>query len=271
MKQLRTARLIVSELGLGTAGLCQSYKGRAACEDASKLLIKAVEYGINFFDTAPAYGSEALLGATLGDCHSMCIATKFSRTNWRDSIRNSLALLQHVDVFQLHNATAADIILLREVRIYLQDVYEWDGLIGATVYDPEGEGRPLIDAGCIDLLQIPFNFLDQRASTLFEDADQSGVAFVLRSVLLGGILTPQSPHCEVTARICESLDSTPEMLPIHAIRFALSQGYPVLVGMSSSNELYAALEATQLGSLKGDFRSLAIKDLDLIDLRRIAC
>ena len=267
MKQIRIGRLAVSELGFGTAGLALPYKGKEPPEDieAIAILHKAIEVGINFFDTAPTYSSESLVGIAVGDNHSMCVATKFSRNNWRDSIERSLALLRHVDIFQLHNASGADAALLRMVRMYLREVHAWDGLVGATVYDPEGEGRPLLESGSIDLLQVPFNFFDQRAASLFEDARQRGVAVVLRSALLGGRFAADT---EESRRLLAVLDSTLEMLPVHAIRFALNTGKPVLVGINSRAELFAALEAVNLGPLAGDFTSLAVNDLDLIDLRR---
>ena len=64
-RQLGNSGLEVSALGLGCMGMSSAY-GPAADKQAMIALIrKAVELGVNFFDTAEAYGpfvNEVLLG-----------------------------------------------------------------------------------------------------------------------------------------------------------------------------------------------------------------
>ncbi len=82
MKQRRlgSSNLTVSTLGLGCMGMSDFY-GPADFDDSLKLIRKAVDLGINFFDTADMYGvghNEVLVGRALKKCRDkVIIATKF--------------------------------------------------------------------------------------------------------------------------------------------------------------------------------------------------
>jgi aryl-alcohol dehydrogenase-like predicted oxidoreductase len=78
---LGNSGLEVSALGLGCMGLTFGYGPATNEADAVKLIQKAVELGVTFFDTAEAYsqgGNEALLGKALKPYrNNVVIATKF--------------------------------------------------------------------------------------------------------------------------------------------------------------------------------------------------
>jgi aryl-alcohol dehydrogenase-like predicted oxidoreductase len=80
-RQLGKSGLEVSALGLGCMGLSFGYGPATDKEAAIRLLQKAVEAGVTFFDTAEAYGpetNELLLGEALAPFRSdVVIATKF--------------------------------------------------------------------------------------------------------------------------------------------------------------------------------------------------
>jgi aryl-alcohol dehydrogenase-like predicted oxidoreductase len=80
-RKLGNSGLEVSALGLGCMGLTFGYGPATNEADAIKLIQKAVELGVTFFDTAEAYsqgGNEALLGKALHPYRSkVVIATKF--------------------------------------------------------------------------------------------------------------------------------------------------------------------------------------------------
>jgi aryl-alcohol dehydrogenase-like predicted oxidoreductase len=80
-RQLGKSGLEVSALGLGCMGLSFGYGPATDKADAIRLLRKAVEAGITFFDTAEAYGpdtNELLLGEALAPFRNeVVIATKF--------------------------------------------------------------------------------------------------------------------------------------------------------------------------------------------------
>jgi aryl-alcohol dehydrogenase-like predicted oxidoreductase len=108
--------LRVSVAGLGTGGFSRMGLKSGKTEDESaRLILDAVELGINFIDTAPPYGTEGVVGRALKSIprEKVVIATKSTvRRNgewWTPervvaSLDNSLRLLgtDYVDVFNLH-------------------------------------------------------------------------------------------------------------------------------------------------------------------------
>jgi aryl-alcohol dehydrogenase-like predicted oxidoreductase len=68
MQQRRLGEFAVSALGLGCMNLSHAYGTPPPADVAGKLLLRALDHGINFFDTAALYGfgnNETLLGNVL--------------------------------------------------------------------------------------------------------------------------------------------------------------------------------------------------------------
>ncbi len=114
----------VNAIGLGCMGMSVAYGEPMNEADAVKLLHKALDLGVDHFDTAELYGfgaNETLLGQAFHDRRDKAfIATKFgpvgnladrtvrgvdgSEANMRRAIEQSLRLLKtdHVDLYYLH-------------------------------------------------------------------------------------------------------------------------------------------------------------------------
>jgi aryl-alcohol dehydrogenase-like predicted oxidoreductase len=113
--------LSVSVAGLGCGG--HSRLGLATGHDdahARNIVAAALDLGINFIDTARAYGTERAVGAAIhGRRSSVVISTKASPTTakgrisaaeLRDSVEGSLTRLgtDYIDVMHLHGVLAED-------------------------------------------------------------------------------------------------------------------------------------------------------------------
>jgi aryl-alcohol dehydrogenase-like predicted oxidoreductase len=108
--------LRVSVAGLGTGGFSRmGLKSGKTEAEAARLVLDAVELGVNLIDTAPPYGTEGVVGLALKAIprDKVVVATKSTvhRNNewWTPermvaSLDNSLRLLgtDYVDVFNLH-------------------------------------------------------------------------------------------------------------------------------------------------------------------------
>ena len=107
----------MAKITLGRTGITTDRNGfgalpiqRIPIGDAVKLLRKAYDGGITFFDTARAYtDSEEKLGQALSDIRShIYIATKTAAEKaeefWKD-LHSSLTLLKtdYIDIYQFHN------------------------------------------------------------------------------------------------------------------------------------------------------------------------
>ncbi len=108
--------LRVSVAGLGTGGFSRmGLKSGKTEDEAARLILDAVDLGVNFIDTAPPYGTEGVVGKALKSVprDSVVVATKSTVRRggewWTPervvaSLDNSLRLLgtDYVDVFNLH-------------------------------------------------------------------------------------------------------------------------------------------------------------------------
>jgi len=113
-KQLGQTELMVSVVALGCWGLISDWNwGEQDRSDSIATVHAALDAGINFFDTAEAYGdgeSEVILGQTLaGVRHEVVIASKVSPNHLstaevRSACEGSLRRLKtdYIDLYQIH-------------------------------------------------------------------------------------------------------------------------------------------------------------------------
>ena len=254
--------------GLGVAGKSDMLTEQEAVD----LLHRALDEGINFFDTARMYGdSERIMGKAFAGRRSGVVLASKCR-HFRDekgalppagqlrsfierSLEESLRMLQtdYLDVFMLHQADA-EILRHEEIARVFRELKS-RGVIratGASTYSTEETGLA-IGSGAWDVVQLPFNLMDQSHGIYFEEAQARGVGIVIRSVLMKGLLStrrgrmhPALAEVEQHIRQLEALTGDSRMdMPAFATRFALS--WPgvssVLVGIDRMEYLQHALAA----------------------------
>ena len=150
----------------------------AAAQRVEQAIERAVELGINYFDTAPGYGnglSEAMFGRALRPHRDrVLIATKLRGTDeaaLRESLGQSLDRLQtdHVDVIQYHGTWYSDAdveqFLARGGVIDGLKALRADGLtrfIGFTTEGANGAVSRFIATGEFDVVQICYNLIYQH-------------------------------------------------------------------------------------------------------------
>jgi aryl-alcohol dehydrogenase-like predicted oxidoreductase len=288
----------VSEISLGTVeigipyGIAENGKVTVPDETAAALLLNdALDRGINFVDTARAYGeSEAIIGRALRRRRrEFVLASKVLSRHGQNldvhqmreltvaSVNESLRFLQTdcIDLMMIHCA-ATEILPNIHVFEVLTEIKNQGriGTIGASVYG-EAAAVAAIEHGGFDCLQIAYNILDRRPeSKVFALAEQRDVGLVARSVLLKGALTSRHRHLpaalsELTTAIerMEMVAAREQMsLPELAYRYVLSHPLPqtALAGTGSVDELAELIEFATRGALSEDliaeFRTIPMPD-----------
>lgn len=255
-------------------------------KDAIQLLLTALDSGLNFFDTARLYGvSENIMGkafAARRDEIVLCTKCRHFRDPQgnlpgddglvkmiHQSLEESLKALQtdYIDLYMLHQGDKE--ILGRDVIATEMQKLQAKGIvraIGVSTYSVE-ESQKVIGSGIWNVVQLPFNLMDQRQASLFELAEKKGVGIVVRSVLLKGLLSnrgtglhPMLQPVEAHIQQYQSLlNGSFTNLPELAVKFALSfpQVSSVLVGIDKLDYLKQSLAAANGKYLKQDQLSAA--------------
>lgn len=283
-RRLGNTDLVVSEIALGTVELGLDYgiatKGdhfRPSKSDAARLLNETLDLGINFIDTARAYGtSEEVIGEALKHRRKdYLLATKIGAfqiagmdaqavaSHIEKSVETSLKLLQtdYIDLLMLHSAPIEMIQQMDLLRGAIDRLHRNGSIryFGASVY--EEAGAAAVACGDFQCLQIGYSVLDRRPEqAVLPQAEDKGVGVVARSVLLKGVITPRyrdlpddlaSLKSAVTK--LESLAHQAGMsLPELAFRYVLSSNVVALCGTARTDEIQSAVEYANRGPLARD-------------------
>lgn len=193
-------------VSLGRTGLVVNKNGfgalpvqRVPLDDAVRLLRRALDGGITYFDTARFYtDSEAKLGAAFAGCRDRVIlATKTAAVKaadfWKD-LETSLGLLRtdHIDVYQFHNPAfvpkPGDGTGLYEAMLEAraQGKIRFIGLTNHRLV----LARDAAEDGLYDTLQFPFSYLSTDAEVaLVRRCAEKNVGFIAMKALSGGLIT----------------------------------------------------------------------------------
>ncbi|MGK9475742.1 aldo/keto reductase [Melioribacter sp. OK-6-Me] len=197
----------VSEVSFGAWAIGGSW-GKVDDNDSIKALHKAVELGVNFFDTADVYGdgrSERLLARLRKEYKDkIYIATKagrrlephtaegYNRKNLTSFVERSLKNLEtdSIDLLQLH-CPPTPVYYMPEVIDILDELVK-EGKIkyyGVSVEKVE-EAIKAIEYPNVQSVQIIYNMFRQRpAEIFFELAKKRKVGILARVPLASGLLT----------------------------------------------------------------------------------
>ena len=221
----------MSQVTLGSTGITVDKNGfgalpiqRISFEEAGKLLVKAYNSGIRYFDTARMYSdSEAKIGEAFEKAgivrEEVYIATKtMAKTAedfWSD-LAESLEVLKtdYIDVYQFHNPG------------FCPKPGGEDGLYDAALKaKAEGKIRHIgitnhrmavaeeaIESGLYETLQFPFSYLaDEREIELANKCKKHNMGFVAMKGMSGGLIN----RADVAYAFCDLFDN---VLPIWGVQ-----------------------------------------------------
>lgn len=187
--------------------------GKVDDETSKKAIIKAVELGVNFFDTADFYGlghSEELLGNVFGGkWNDVILATKVGNTLMQDgsaginyskeyilnACEKSLKRLNKevIDVYQLHSARMQH--LEQGECIDAMEQLQKEGKIrywgiSLNTFEPQAEAKFFIEQGIGHTFQIAFSIINQIAlKEVFPLAVENNYGIIARVPLHFGLLS----------------------------------------------------------------------------------
>lgn len=226
LRRLGRTGLMVSEIGFGAWGIGQAQWIGADDEQSLRALRRAVELGLNFIDTALAYGpghSERLVGKLVREMKdALYVATKvppknlewparrgvpasevFPAAHVRKSAETSLENLgiERIDLLQLHvwrdefldDAGAGWAEALRELQRAGKVRF-----VGISVNDHDpASARRAVASGLFDTAQVIYNIFDQSPEeTFFPACRKHDVGVIARVPFdeggLTGTITPDT-------------------------------------------------------------------------------
>lgn len=226
MRTFGKTGLQVSILGFG-CGAVGGLMVRGAPDDQERAVARALEVGVNYFDTAAMYGngeSEKNLGRVLAKLKPNVIvgtkvrikSTDFNRIEAAvtESLEASLKRMgrDQVDIFHLHNAITTDggdesiaaRTVLEEVVPTFEKLRQQGKLrfLGITAVGDTAALHQVIDARVFHSAQVSYNMLNPSAGAalpagypaqdygkLFDHTQSAGVGVVGIRVLAGGALS----------------------------------------------------------------------------------
>jgi aryl-alcohol dehydrogenase-like predicted oxidoreductase len=207
----------VSEIGLGTWALGSPVYGTVEGDAADAVVGKAIDDGINFFDTAPLYGTpdedgvaEVRLGRALGRHRdSVVISTKFGRTaravmpgrfNAEEltlSCEASLKRLgrEHIDLLFFHSPFTpeeiSDSVWEALSRLKRSGKVRFVGHSVSMYSDTAEMSARWMRQGLIDVVQVVLSPFNREARPLIATALETGCGVVARECLANGFLSGQ--------------------------------------------------------------------------------
>lgn len=211
---INSNRLNISPLTLGTVALGMEYgisnmEGKPGNAKAIEIIKKAVDLGVNTFDTARHYGdAEKIIGSYCRQesDHTASIVTKFRISNENlddpeaarrevyESVKQSLDELNpgSIDIALFHKRPGQPLDKILKILPSILRSLQSDGLIGkggVSVFHPSEAGF-CVPFEEIEVIQAPINLLDQRlihCHTLSRLMDHDKIVFA-RSIFLQGLL-----------------------------------------------------------------------------------
>ncbi len=235
--------LRVSEIGFGAwaiggpamAGEIPIGWGPVSDQQSRDALRSAVDYGINFFDTADFYGlghSEALLGDTFGNSSEVIIATKvghrlsdqkeiyvdYGKSHIIEACEQSLQRLKRdsIDFYQLHTAKVHHL-LNGECIEAMEDLKKsgkiryWGLSLNTFAPEPEAEFMMVEKLG--NGFQLVLNMINQKALPIIKKAGKEGYGTIVRMPLQFGLLTGKfDPSSRFSKDDHRSFRLTPQIL-----------------------------------------------------------
>ncbi len=262
---------------------------RLSESEASELLNRVLDRGINYIDTSPDYGySEDTIGKHISHRRDeFYLASKcgcpieppdvayqnrkphsFTRENIRAGVEQSLARMKtdHLDVVQFHLSPSRTVLEQNDSIAELEALQQEGKIrfIGMSGTMPELADH--IEMGVFDVFQMPYSVLEREHDELMREAARGGAGVVVRGGVARGVFVKDEaiidaypeflrPSFRFRRRLWQEAaveDLLGDMTPMEfALRFTLSHPAmtTTIVGTANPIHLESNLAAAAKGAL----------------------
>jgi aryl-alcohol dehydrogenase-like predicted oxidoreductase len=235
-------------------------------------------------DTAPSYGNSETIVSSIIKEESKIITkllplSQYSIEEIMQGIEVSKILFgRHLSGFMIHNANDVFDDRFTGIIDYLSDIKHSNIKIGVSVYDPL-EVFEISNKLTLDMIQIPFNILDQRANnTYFLDyVKKQNIEVHVRSVFLQGLLlmdenTPHALNAVLPYRNLVNQAALSQGLSMYelCLFFVFKQSWinKVVIGLDNKKQANSLINTVKkLSNIDNeyDFSIFACNDINIIN------
>ena len=221
-RPLGNTGLTVSVAGLGCGGNSRLGLGRGASFDECVSVVHtAIETGVNFLDTAEAYGTEEIVGAAVRshDRTKLVISTKAIFRGADETAKSVTAKveaslkrlgLDHVDIFHFHAvgpesyAHHRDVLAPALLRLKEQGKVRHIGITETGPRDPEQKMLAMaIEEGPWEVIMLAYSLMNQGARrSVFPVTQRRGIGTLLMFVVRN-IFSNDAYRRDVFAKLVE--------------------------------------------------------------------
>ncbi len=283
----------MSKFILGTVQFGLDYgvnnkKGKLSEESAFEILATAKEMGVSILDTAEVYGSSHNV---IGKFHKRFPKFKFSISTKLPKDLDNMDVSNIIDKYCIElDVDHIDYILFHSFESYFKNkkiTSELEGLkkqniirkIGVSVYTNE-EALICIDDEFVDIIQIPFNLLDNAflRGPILTKAKEKNKIIHTRSAFLQGLFFVSKdsthpafmklkPYVTKLENICQNMEISMHDLAL-AYCFSNPQIDNILIGVDSVEQLMKNLNSLNIDlskSIISEIENIKVKDVEFLN------
>jgi aryl-alcohol dehydrogenase-like predicted oxidoreductase len=238
--------LKVSRMGLGCGGPSRLGLKAGGTEVSAEAVVReAIDLGVNFLDTAEAYGTEEVVGRAIRTVprEQVVLSTK-AGVNWqerrstqaefRERIESNLRRLgaDYIDIFHLHGVSANDYEYARDELLPVVQEMRTEGKIrftGLTETFGSDPGHAMLSKALKDplwdVVMVGFNLLNQSARERVLAATQAqGIGTLCMFAVRRALSRPEALREQMADLVARSLVDAGDFDPADPLGFLLLEG-----------------------------------------------
>ena len=237
-RELGKTGLKISRMGFGGIPI-----QRIDAEGTKELMQKLMDAGVNYIDTARGYTvSEEYLGYALEGIRDKFILATKSMARTKEAMAKDIDIslknlrTDYIDLYQIHNPTAADLEAVQQPGGALEALQEAKaagkiGHIGVTLHYAD-LFKLAVEYDWVETIMFPYNVVETQGEKLINRCAERGIGFIDMKPLAGGAIddattalrfiaanpnvTVVIPGMEKVEQIQQNLDAINNTAPLSA-------------------------------------------------------